>query len=119
MFKSIIPYYITQILYQQNKYDELIDYAPIYMDSVTEKRKGEFAKLLADAYYHGSDYPLAINYYKIFKKHTKSDRESNYQIGYSYYKIKDYEKSISLFSRVATKKDTLTQTAYYHMADAY
>ena len=88
MFKSIIPYYITQILYQQSKYDELIDYAPVYMDSVTEKRKGEFAKLIADAYYHKSEYPLAINYYKIFKKHSRADRESNYQIGYSYYKTK-------------------------------
>ena len=45
MFKPIIPYYITQILYQQNKYNELIEYAPSYIDSITDKRKGEFAKL--------------------------------------------------------------------------
>ena len=35
MFKPIIPYYITQILYQQNKYDELIAYGPMYIDSIT------------------------------------------------------------------------------------
>ena len=39
MFKPIIPYYITQILYQQAKYDELISYAPNYLDSITEKEK--------------------------------------------------------------------------------
>ena len=37
--KSIIPYYLTQILYKQSKFDELIEYAPTYMDSITEKRK--------------------------------------------------------------------------------
>ena len=119
MFKSIIPYYITQILYQQHKYDDLIDYAPVYMDSVNKKRKGEFAKLIGDAYYKSSEYTTAISYYKIFKKYSKSSRESNYQVGYSYFKIKNYEKAVALFSRVANKKDSLTQTAYYHMADAY
>jgi tetratricopeptide (TPR) repeat protein len=119
MFKSIIPYYITQILYKQNKYDELIEYAPSYMDSVTEKRKGEFAKLIGDAYYKNNSFKTAIKYYKIFKKNTKSNRQSNYQVAYSYYRINDYEKAISLFSRVATKNDSLSQTAYYHMADAF
>lgn len=119
MFKSIIPYYITQILYKQNKYDELIEYAPSYMDSVTVKRKGEFAKLIGDAYYKNNSFKTAIKYYKIFKKNTKSNRKSNYQVAYSYYRINDYEKAISLFSRVATKNDSLSQIAYYHMADAF
>ena len=119
MFKSIIPYYITQILYQQNKYDDLIEYAPLYMDSITDKRKGEFAKLIGDAYYMKNDYPSAVNYYKIFKKNAKSNRESNYQVAYCYFKTDEIEKAISLFSRVATKRDSLTQTAYYHMAEAF
>ena len=119
MFKAIIPYYVTQILYKQNKFDELIDYAPIYLDSVTEKKKGEFSKLIGDSYYQKQNYNEAIKYYKTFKKFSRSDRKSNYQIAYSYYSIGDYEKAIPLFARVATRKDILTQTAYYHLADAY
>ena len=119
MFKSIIPYYLTQILYKQSKFDELIEYAPTYMDSITEKRKGEFAKLIGDSYYQKQKYQQAIDYYKIFKKLSRADRESNYQIAYSYYSIHDYEKAIPLFARVATKKDILTQTSYYHLADSY
>ncbi len=119
MFKSIIPYYLTQILYKQSKFDELIEYAPTYMDSITEKRKGEFAKLIGDSYYQKQNYKVAIDYYKTFKKFSRADRESNYQIAYSYYSIHDYEKAIPLFARVATKKDILTQTSYYHLADSY
>ena len=119
MFKSIIPYYITQILYQQHKYNDLIAYAPNYIDSVIEKRKGEFAKLIGDSYYKSQDYKSALDYYKIFKKHAKANRESNYQVAFSYYKLKQYEKAVSLFSRVVYRKDILSQTSYYHMADAY
>ena len=119
MFKSIIPYYITQILYQQHKYDDLIAYAPVYIDSVIEKRKGEFAKLIGDSYYKNQDYIKAIDYYKVFKKYAKADRESNYQVAFSYYKLGNFEKAISLFSRVVYKSDMLSQTSYYHMADAY
>ena len=42
------------------------------MDSITDKRKGEFAKLIGDAYYMKNDYPSAVNYYKIFKKNAKN-----------------------------------------------
>ena len=119
MFKPIIPYYITQILYQQNKYDELIEYGPLYIDSVTEKRKGEFAKLIGDSYFKKNQYDRSLEYYKIFKKNVKSTRESNYQIGYCYYQTKKYKKAIEIFSRVATIDDSLTQISYYHMADSY
>ena len=119
MFKPIIPYYITQILYQQSKYDELISYAPSYMDSITEKRKGEFAKLIADSYFKNKNFKTSLSYYKIFKKYAKSSRESNYQVAYCYYKTKDLRKAIELFSRVAYKEDSLSQICYYHMADSY
>ena len=118
MFKSIIPYYITQILYQQHKYNDLIAYAPNYIDSVIEKRKGEFAKLIGDSYYKSQDYKSALDYYKIFKKHAKANRESNYQVAFSYYKLKQYEKAVSCF-QIVYRKDILSQTSYYHMADAY
>jgi len=35
MFKAIAPYYITQIYYKQEKYEKVIEYAPVYMDSVS------------------------------------------------------------------------------------
>ena len=40
-------------------------------------------------------------------------------MGCCYFKTDETEKAISLFSRVATKRDSLTQTAYYHMAEAF
>ena len=52
-------------------------------------------------------------------RNAKSTRESNYQVGYCYYKTKKYKKAIESFSRVANTDDSLTQISYYHMADSY
>ena len=119
MFKSIVPYYITQIYHKQKKYDLLIEYAPPYLDSVIKKRKGEFAKLIADSYYYNEQYENSIPYFKEFKKSVNATREDNYQVGYAYYRAKEFEKAVMYLMRVATKKDGISQTAYYHMADCY
>ena len=119
MFKSIVPYYITQIYHKQKKYDLLIEYAPPYLDSVIKKRKGEFAKLIADSYYYNEQYENSIPYFKEFKKSVNATREDNYQVGYAYYRTKQFEKAVMYLMRVATKKDGMSQTAYYHMADCY
>ena len=38
IFAPLVPYYITQIYYMQNKYDKVIEYAPKLLDSATSKR---------------------------------------------------------------------------------
>lgn len=119
MFKALVPYYVTQIYHKQKKYNLLIDYAPNYLDSVIEKRKGEFAKLIADAYYYNEKYRTSIPYFVEFKKTVKPSREDNYQMGYAFYRTQDFNKAIIYFRRASTKKDGMSQTAYYHMADCY
>ena len=50
---------------------------------------------------------------------TNATREDNYQVGYAYYRTKQFDKAVMYLMRVATKKDGMSQTAYYHMADCY
>jgi len=119
MFKSIAPYYITQIYYKQEKYKKVIEYAPVYMDSVSSKRKSEFAKLIGDAYYYEKKYSDAIPYLMEFRNGVKATRVDNYQIGFAYYGTKNYESAVKFLAKASTKKDALSQTAYYHMAESY
>lgn len=119
MFQKIVPYYITQIYYKQERYEKLLEYAPPYLDSVSSKRKSEFAKLVGDSYYFQKQYEEAIPFLKEFRSGAKATRNDNYQIGYAYYQTKDFKNATKYFARVATKKDQLSQVAYYHMADSY
>ena len=119
MFARVLPYYLTQIYYQQEKYEELTEYAPTYLDSVSDKRRPEFAKLIGDSYYNQKLYEDAIPYLKIFRKGANASRDDNYQLGYAYYKTKSYKEAQQFFRKVATKKDAMSQIAFYHLADSY
>ena len=47
-FGSLVPYYLTQIYYKQEKYEVLLDYAPAVLDSAPAKREEEIKKLIGD-----------------------------------------------------------------------
>jgi tetratricopeptide (TPR) repeat protein len=119
MFESVVPYYIAQIYYKQEKYDLLIEYAPKFMDKVSDKRKGEFAKLIGDAHYFKKQYSQAIPYLMKYRKLSTSSREDNYQLGYAYYQSGDFENAAEMLGKVVNKKDNLSQIAYYQLGDAY
>ncbi|MCF8331919.1 MAG: tetratricopeptide repeat protein [Bacteroidales bacterium] len=121
IFKPILPYYITQIYYQQKKFDKLLEVAPGLLKDATEKRKAEIARLIGDAYYKTDRFDESVPYLEKYHELTRRSltREDHYQLAYTYYRIKKYEKAISHFDKVTTMEDTMTQNAYYHMADCY
>lgn len=119
MFKNIVPYYVAQIYHKQEKYEELIDYAPKYFESISKKRRAEFAKLIGDAYYFEKKYGEAIPYLKEFKLGAKSTRISNYQLAYCYYNTKDFQNAVNNYKRVSSRRDTLSQVAMYQLADCF
>lgn len=119
MFASVVPYYVTQIYYKQGKYDELLAYAPKYVDEISEKRKPEFLKLIGDSYYYLRQYEEAIPYLLEFRKNSSPVREDYYQLGYAYYETGQFDNATKFLAKAVTKKDALSQVAYHHMGDAY
>ncbi len=119
MFKNIVPYYVAQIYHKQEKYEALIAYAPQYFETISKKRRAEYAKLIGDAYYFEKRYKEAIPYLKEFKKGAKSTRISNYQLAYSYYQIKDYQNAVNNYKKVSSRRDSLSQIAMYQLGDCF
>ncbi|NQX92480.1 MAG: tetratricopeptide repeat protein, partial [Flavobacteriales bacterium] len=124
-FSPLVPYYLTQILYKQGKYDDLLDYAPAFVDSTGTsdiKRQPEIAQLVGDAYYRENDYQQALPFLEQYHEETrKADktREDFFQMGYTYYVLQDYEKALEYLNEAGNEDDALAQSAVYHMADAY
>ncbi|RMG81727.1 MAG: tetratricopeptide repeat protein [Bacteroidetes bacterium] len=119
-FAPIVPYYITQILYLQGKYDELLQYAPQLLDSATPKRAPEIARLIGEAYFNKKEYENAIPYLIRYQREShKATPEDKYQLGYAFYKTGNCKEAVKLFKSIPQTSDTLAQLAYYHLADCY
>lgn len=118
-FNTIVPYYITQILYKQKKYDEVIQYAPLALENSKAQKAPEIAHMLGDSYFQLGKYDEAIPYLLLYHQELKPTHEESYQLAYAYYKTGDYEQAINHFAKAARSDDALAQLSYYHMADCY
>ncbi len=120
-FGKIVPYYITQIYYEQKRYEELLQIAPPLLENASSKRVPEIARLIGDSYYRTSQFEKAIPYLEMYQEKTRSriSQEEYYQLGFVYYKAGEFNKAIEAFQKVTYSEDTLSQNAYYHIGDCY
>ncbi len=119
-FAPVVPYYITQIYYLQERYDEVIDYARPLLEDASARRAPEMAKIIGDAFFKKEAFDSALTYLeKHRQKSEKIRRDDYYQIGYAYYMTNQYDSAAVAFEKVTTRDDRLSQNAYFHLADSY
>ena len=120
LFAMVIPYYIVQIYYLQNRYAKVIEYAPGLLDSASNKRAPEIARIIGEAFYRTMKYKEAAPYLEIFKEKTNSySREDMYQLAYAYYRSNNFEQAAKNFKLTTNNNDSLSQNSYYHLASCY
>ncbi len=120
-FNPLIPYYITDILYQQELYAELPEIVIPMLDDHKTKKMVTIARLIGDAYYKTNNYDLALPWFEKFVQLNTGtlSREDAYQTGYVFYQTGHYSDAATMFEKVKNDKDSLAQNAYYHLADCY
>jgi len=120
LFNGIAPYYISQILFLQKKYEEVIVYAPPLMDSVSERRLGEIAKIIGESHFMMDSYKEAIPYLETYRSNSKSYTiHDRYQLAYAYYNNQEYENALPLFEGISYRNTEIAQSALYHLGDCY
>jgi len=116
-FGTVVPYYIAQIYFLQEKYDDVIKVAPALLnDSVHAQKTGEINRIIGQSYYHKQQYAEAIPY---LLKGPVGNARDNYQMGYAYYKTNDHKTATVYFEKAVGADDSLSQNAYYYLADCY
>lgn len=119
-FSTVVPYYITQIYYHQNRHEDLLAYAPEVLETARAQRKEEISRLIGDSYFRSKRYEESIPYLEKYKRSgQRLTNEDKYQLGYAYYKSHNYEKAIEIFKTFTGNNNELAQTCYYHLADCY
>lgn len=119
-FSPIVPYYISQILFKQKKYDKAIEYIPTALAGEGIKREAEIKGILGSSYFKLKQYKEAIPYLTdYFAKTAKKSIDDYYQLGYSYYKTEEYASAIKYLGRVASKETKRAQVCNFLLAECY
>ncbi|MGD2034852.1 MAG: tetratricopeptide repeat protein, partial [Bacteroidales bacterium] len=119
-FGSIAPYYIIQIYYKQEKYKEIVEFAPGMIGNVTDKRLAEVSRITAEAYAQLGRYEESLPYFQTFLDSADFvTKEDKYQAGYAFYKAGRHEEAIDLFRSISSTDSRLGQNAAYYLADCY
>lgn len=119
-FGSVVPYYITQIYFIQGKFEEVIKNGPaLLQDSSAVQKESEINRMIGESYFNLKDFGNALTYFKKSEKSGGFNQQGNYELGYCYYQTKDYKNAIINFDKAVNTKDSLSQSAWYHLADCY
>ncbi len=124
-FKAVVPVYIAQLLHSTERYDELLEYAPVLQDSALDMKPAlgrAVGRLVGDAYFRAQRFAEATPWLETAWKGSSGDernRELAYQLGYVRYVGKDWSGAISVWGTVARGDDALAQNTHYHLADCY
>ena len=119
-YENRIPYYISQILFKEEKYEELLDYGNKVVQKPSTLNIKEIRGLLGQTYFLRKEYEKAIFHLAYYVENTKKLRaEDFYQLGFAYYQTKQYEKAVSQFVEIANEKSKLGQNANNYLANSY
>lgn len=119
-YSPIVPYYIAEIYYFQNKKDQLISYAEPLVKKGGLYYEAELKQLLGQAYFERKEYQKALTYLQEFQDNAEEVRKEDiYQLSYSYYQTGNYTKAINGFKQLSSEKDSLGQNSMYLLGDCY
>lgn len=123
-FKAIVPYYITQIHFEQGNYDKVLAIAPSIIQQAKDKYSNEnleMIRITGEAHFKQSSFSEALPFLEQYSKNSrgKTERSDQYKLGYAYYKTQQYTQAIDRFQKVTSPKDSLAQNAYYLLGDCY
>jgi tetratricopeptide (TPR) repeat protein len=119
-YKNVIPYYITQIYFQEKQYQEVINYAEPIIEQKSIKNKAEINQLVGQSYFELKNYKSSVQYLEAYEKEAKSlSKEDYYQLGYAQYQVGEYAKAVENFKQLNHLNDALAQNALYLSGNAY
>lgn len=120
-YAAVVPYYIAQIYYIQDKKEEALKYAEAKIKSNNAQYYDmEMKQMIGHAYFERKEYSKALPYLEDYvKRSDKVRREDLYELSYSHYQANNLEKAIEGFKQLSGKEDSLSQSAMYLLGDAY
>lgn len=118
-YSKVVPYYIAQIYHLQGKYKEITELVPSLLDTTNIVNINDVNHIVGDAFYRIGKFEESVTFLEKYNEKSKTTREDDYQLGYAYFKSKNYEEAIKFFGKTTESRDSLSQVAYYNIGESY
>ncbi|MBK7443477.1 MAG: tetratricopeptide repeat protein [Bacteroidetes bacterium] len=119
-YSSVVPYYITNIYFQQKKFDKVVSYAEPLMADTKLVYYAEINSLLGQAHFYKNNYRKALPYLSYYIEKAKNIRDEDYyQLAYTHYKTSDYNAALTVLKETSDDNDTLYQHIQFLYGNCY
>jgi TolA-binding protein len=119
-YKGVVPYYIAEIFYFQNKKDDALKYGESVISRGGLYYEKEMKQLLGQIYFEKKNYTKALPLLEYYvNKSGKINKEDLYELSYCYYETKQLAKAIDGFKQLSNEQDSLGQNSMYLLGDCY
>jgi TolA-binding protein len=119
-YNLIVPYYIAEIYYYQDKPDKVISYAQPYLASGNLYYNNDLKHLVGQTYFEQKEYSKALPYLEEYEAGAGTlTKEDVYELAYCYYQENNLSKAIAGFKQLSGTEDSLGQNSMYLLGDCY
>lgn len=115
-----LSYYQADLNFKLGKFEEAITLAKEKLATSDANEISQLNKIIGESYFNLKKYNEAIPYLTQYKGiNGKWNNTDFYQLGYAWYKQKDYKKAVNEFNKIIDGNNAVAQNAYYHLAESY
>ena len=124
-YRHIVPYYIIQIDYANEQYDEVQSRAQkLLAENPDNENNAEIYRILGETAYTQGDYKQTAEYLTIYDKAYREKgktvlREDEYMLAMAKYQQKEYAEAITAFKRVKQEKDSISESVCLYLGHCY
>lgn len=121
-YKSQVSYYLLDINFREGDFENSIKTGLNLLENTKEKDKNfsEISKIVGESYFNLGKYKESISHLVAYKgKDGKWNNTDYYQVGYAYFKQKDFSNALRYFNKIIDAKNNIAQNAYYNLGECY
>ena len=119
-YKRIVPYYIAEIYYLQNKKDLSLKFSESIVDKRELYYESELKLLMGQINFEKGNYSKALPLLEYYiNNSTKISNEILYEVSFCFYQTNLLSKAIDGFRKLSNENDSLGQNSMYLLGDCY
>lgn len=117
---TTVGYFQADMNFKLGRFEKAISLARKSLANANDNQTSELSKIIGESYFNLKDYRSALPYLEVYKgKRGKWSNTDFYQLGYTHYRLGEFDKAIMQFNKIISGENAVAQNAYYHLADCY